>query len=159
MPIAVHMISFRGLAGSVFICTVISLVLYVIAFATNFWLESSGFSYGLWENCRCSDGSIGAEWFKAVQAMITIGLIGLVICMVFISLYMCVHSISKNTTIVIFVVVAFIAVVFMLIGFVLIGTKGEGYKLKWSFMLSVVGSFFCLLAGILGIAQMRSSGV
>lgn len=52
---------------------------------------------------------VSAGWFKGVKAMITIGLIGLVICMVFISLYMCVHSISKNTTIIIFVVVAFIA--------------------------------------------------
>ncbi len=58
MPIAVHQISFRGLAGSVFICTVISLVLYVIAFATNFWLESRLYNYGLWETCTCSDGSI-----------------------------------------------------------------------------------------------------
>jgi len=90
--------------------------------------------------------------------MLTIGLIGLVIALIFISLYMCVHSVSKNTTIVAFVIVSFISVAFMVVGYILLGTKA-GDELKWSFILSVISAFFCLLAGILAVVQMRSAGV
>lgn len=62
-----HRISFLGLAGSAFICTVISLVFYIIAFGTSFWLKSGeevikrvtyDISVGLWESCVCFDVSI-----------------------------------------------------------------------------------------------------
>lgn len=49
----------------------------------------------------------------------------------------------------------------MVIGFIIIGTKAkeDKYDYNWSLGLAVVGAIFCLVAGILGIVQMRSSGV
>ncbi len=49
------------------------------------------------------------DWFKATQAMITIGLIGLLIAFLLVCLYMCVHTISKNSTILALVIVCFIS--------------------------------------------------
>jgi len=51
----------------------------------------------------------------------------------------------------------FVAAIFMLIGFVIYGTKAD--DLSWSFIVTVIASILCLLAGILSILQMRSSGV
>ena len=49
-------------------------------------------------------------WFKATQAMITIGLIGLIVCLILGVLYMLVHSpiVSKNAVIRALVIVAFV---------------------------------------------------
>jgi len=40
------------------------------------------------------------DWFHAVQAMISIGLIMLLISLSLIAIYMCVHTVSKNSTII-----------------------------------------------------------
>ena len=40
------------------------------------------------------------DWFKATQAMAIIGLIGLGVALLLVSLYMCVHTVSKNQTII-----------------------------------------------------------
>ena len=47
------------------------------------------------------------DWFRATQAMICIGLILLILAVVLISVYMCVHSISKNTVIMALIIVCF----------------------------------------------------
>ena len=46
-----------------------------------------------------------SDWFKATQAMAIIGLVGLAIALLLICLYMCVHGVSKNSTIIGLVVV------------------------------------------------------
>lgn len=50
-----------------------------------------------------------ADWMRAVQAMITIGLVGLLIAMILVCIYMCVHTVSKNTTIIALVVVCLLS--------------------------------------------------
>ncbi|KAK2191439.1 hypothetical protein NP493_53g13006 [Ridgeia piscesae] len=154
---AVHTISFRGLAGGIFITLALACVLYVIGFSTTAW-SITGHSYrGLWLSCSCYSQNRVEDWFRAVQAMITIGLIGLLLGMILVCVYMCVHTISKNTTIIALVVICFLSAIFMLIGFVIYGTKAD--DLSWSFIVTVIASILCLLAGILSILQMRSSGV
>jgi len=154
---AVHEISFRGLAGAIFILLCAAAVLYVIGFATNAWRIENNYHEGLWESCTCHPKKIVEDWFRATQAMITIGLIGLIFSLVLAVVYLCVHSISKNTTILALIIACFISVMFMLVGFIIYGVKS--YGLNWSFVLSVVASIMCLIAGILGIVQMRQSGV
>ena len=41
-----------------------------------------------------------SDWFHATQAMAIIGLVGLGIALLLIILYMCVHGVSKNSTII-----------------------------------------------------------
>lgn len=48
-------------------------------------------------------------WFHATQAMAVIGLVGLCIALLLIGLYMCVHSVSKNSTIIGLVVTCFLS--------------------------------------------------
>ena len=159
---AVHTISFRGLAGGIFICVTMAIVLFVIGFATTAWSShkntfGGNTREGLWEVCTCNKNGERDDWFLAVQAMITIGLIGLLIAFLLICLYMCIHTVSKNTTLLALVIVCFITVVFMVIGFVIYGAKRDG--LHWSFAVTVLSSILCLIAGILSLVQMRQSGV
>lgn len=53
MPVAVHTINFRGLAGAIFICISLAVVLYVIGFATVAWDVYHNRHLGLWESCSC----------------------------------------------------------------------------------------------------------
>jgi len=97
-------------------------------------------------------------WMKATQALISIGLVGLFLCIILACIYLCVHTVSKNATILSLVIFCFLTVIFMVVGFCVYGSQ-KGETLNWSFAISVIASFFCLLAGILGIVQMRKSGV
>ena len=53
--VAVHTISFRGLAGAIFICLLASCVMYVIGFATPGWRVSGSYHEGLWQACNTFD--------------------------------------------------------------------------------------------------------
>lgn len=158
--VAVHTISFRGLAGAIFVCLAVATVLYVIGFATMDWAfdEANNSRIGLWETCRTDVHSQTQDWFHAVQALITIGLVGLVLCIILAIIYLCVHTVSKNSTIIALVIFCFLSVVFMVVGFVIFGIHMES-AVNWSFAISVVASVFCLIAGILAIVQLRKSGV
>jgi uncharacterized membrane protein YqjE len=85
----------------------------------------------------------------------------LLVSFLLIGIYMCVHTVSKNSTIIALVCFCFLAVLFMVIGFLIYGLKivDEGYTLSWSFALTVVSSVLCLIAGIVSIIQLRNSGV
>lgn len=50
-----------------------------------------------------------ADWFYAVQAMISVGLIMLLVAFLLIAIYMCVHTVSKNSTIIALVCFSFLA--------------------------------------------------
>ncbi|CAH1794970.1 unnamed protein product [Owenia fusiformis] len=155
---AVHAISFRGLAGGIFFCIAIALVLYVVGFSTTAWIVTRYDDEGLWERCRCDLNGRDDGWFRATQAMICIGLLGLIISLICIFIYMCVHSVSKNQTLLALTIVCFITVAFMAIGFVVFGANVKS-NVSWSFVLCVVGGIFTLIAGILSAVQMRQSGV
>jgi amino acid transporter len=157
----VHTISFRGLAGSIFVCLCLAAILYIIGFATTAWsitqTQRGEHHEGLWESCYCGSNRHLQDWFKATQALITIGLIGLFVALVLACIYLCIHSVSKNTTILALVIVCFVSVLFMVIGFAVYGSKRS--DLHWSFAVTVIASVLCLVAGILSIVQMRQSGV
>lgn len=163
--VAVHTISFRGKAGVIFALLTGSLALFVVGFATVGWAsEKEGSTReGLWESCTC--GKVGGkDWLHAVQAMMSIGLIGLLIALLLITIYLCVHTVSKNSTIIALVCVCFISFVFMLIGFVIYGVEkskeDDGkWNLFWSFAVTALASILCFIAGIVSVVQMRKSGV
>lgn len=155
--VAVHTISFRGLAGAIFLTLMAAAIIYVIGFATVAWTVRDSHHYGLWQSCQCNSVGETEDWFKATQAMITLGLIGLLIAMILACIYLCVHSISKNSTILALVVVCFLSVIFMLIGFLIYGIKmGDP---NWSYALCVIAAIMTIVAGALAIVQMRQSGV
>jgi len=166
--VAVHTISFRGLAGAIFVCLVSSALLYVVGFATNSWAiiesESENVSpthQGLWAHCTCppeSTKTMQEEWFWATQAMIALGLLGLIVCLILSGLYLTVHTISKNSTILALVIFCFLTVIFMVVGFAIFGSYMGG-DVNWSFAICVIASLFCLIAAILAIVQMKKSGV
>jgi len=156
--VAVHTISFRGLAGAIFVCLAISTVLYVIGFATMDWAIKGEDRIGLWETCRTTTHVQSEDWFHAVQALISIGLVGLVLCIILAIIYLCVHTVSKNSTIIALVIFCFLSVIFMVVGFAIFGVNMED-AVNWSFAITVVASVFCLIAGILAIVQLRKSGV
>jgi len=164
--VAVHTISFKGLAGAIFVVLASAAILYVIGFSTVGWeihtLDTHPKvknQHGLWESCTCRKHDLREkDWFKATQAMITIGLIGLLVSMILACLYLCVHTISKNSTILALVIVCFITVIFMLIGVLIFGIE-RGEHVSWSFALTVIAMVLTLVAGILAVVQMRKSGV
>jgi len=206
--VAVHTITFRGLAGAIFVCLTAAAILFAVGFATNNWAVVEGDSKdvdpthrGLWQACSCpvatqtvekeadeqpesdesqSETTIAAakstnkptrarraapalapydeDWFLATQATITIGLIGIVICLILSGLYLTVHTISKNSTILALVIFCFLTVIFMVVGYAIFGSY-MGTDVNWSFALCVLSSVFCLIAGILAIVQMKQSGV
>jgi len=162
MPITTHEISLHGLAGAVFWCVFGALVFYVLGFATVGW-EVSGNSWsGLWKVCSSSDHVYGnLDWFKAAQAMITIGLILLVACVIAMFIYMFIHStaISKNSLIITFAVLVFAAAIFMLIGFIIFGSKHAVGDLNWSYAFCVIGAILCVCAGVISVVQMKQSNV
>jgi len=160
--VAVHTISFRGKAGAIFVLLSCSVVLFLVGFATEAWSTQGGYREGLWESCSCGKISTNDDWFHAVQAMMSIGLITLLVAFLLISIYMCVHTVSKNSTIIALVCFCFLAVVFMLIGFIIYGVEKSRYRnvtLSWSYAISVISSVLCLVAGIVSIVQLKSSGV
>lgn len=155
--VSVHTISFRGIAGGIFVTLTLAILLYVMGFATVAWSVRGAYREGLWEACRCGKHGDVDDWFRAVQAMLIIGLIGLIIAFLLVCIYMCVHSLSKNKTLIALVIVCFLSVVFMVIGFIIYGSKRDG--LHWSFAVTVISSILCLVAGVLSVVQMRQSGV
>jgi uncharacterized membrane protein len=165
--VAVHTISFRGKAGAIFVLLSSSIVLFLIAFVTHDWAflrapdSADWHREGLWENCTCSRLGQQDDWHHAVQGMISIGLIALLIAFLLISIYMCVHTVSKNSTIIALVCVCFIAVLFMLIGFIIYAVEklSDHYTLSWSYAVAILSSILCLIAGVLSIVQLRSAGV
>jgi len=167
MPIATHELSLHGVSGAVFWCILSAVIFYVIGFATVGWesfqTASQGWGWvGLWTTCinNPADGYSDQPWFRATQAMITIGLILLVISWMVAFVYMFVHSLSinKNAVIITFCVLAFAAVIFMLIGFIIFGSKHNN-TINWSYAFCVIGAILCFAAGILGIVQMKQSNV
>ena len=53
------------------------------------------------------DDTSSVSWYKGFQAMVTIALICLFTSLVLVTLYMCVHRISKNSTIIALVIMGF----------------------------------------------------
>jgi hypothetical protein len=157
--VAVHTISFRGLAGAIFVCLALASILYVIGFATTEWSVDQNRHDGLWASCTCGqqlrDGD--EDWFKATQAMVTIGLIGLLLAMILACIYLCIHSVSKNCTILTLVIVCFLSCIFMIIGFIIYGVKRPG--LSWSYVCAVISSILTFVAGVLAVFQIRDAGV
>ncbi|CAH1794968.1 unnamed protein product [Owenia fusiformis] len=152
---SVHTISFKGISGGIFFCLALALVLYVVGFATTGWTIVLNSHFGLWESCVCGRAPSGADWFRAVQAMIIIGHVGLVACMICVFIYMCVHAVNKTNTILALTIICFVTVLFMLVGFIVYGAKAT--NVSWSFVLCVVGGIFTLIAGVLSVVQMRQS--
>jgi len=155
--VAVHTISFRGLAGAIFVCLALASILYVIGFATTEWSVNNGKHEGLWASCECGLTQEDTDWFKATQAMVTIGLIGLLLAMILACIYLCIHSVSKNSTILALVIVCFLACIFMIVGFIVYGTYRGG--LSWSFVCTVIACILTFVAGVLSIFQIRDAGV
>lgn len=53
--VAVHEISFRGKAGSIFVMIVVACVSYIVGFATPNWKAVGSYNEGLWEQCSCNE--------------------------------------------------------------------------------------------------------
>lgn len=164
--VAVHTISFRGKAGIIFALLAASLALFVVGFSTVGWATNGDSVEGLWQNCTCrSLGQAGTNLTRlhAVQGVMIIGLISLLLSLLLITIYLCVHTVSKNSTIIALVCVCFISFIFMLIGLIIYGVEktqeGVGHTMSWSFAVSVLASLLCFVAGIVSIVQMRKSGV
>jgi amino acid transporter len=160
--VAVHTISFRGKAGAIFVLLCCAVVLFLVGFATEAWSTYGSEREGLWEKCSCYRNPRRDDWFHAVQAMMSIGLITLLVAFLLIAIYMCVHTVSKNSTIIALVSFCFLSVVFQVIGFAIYGaeiSKTRAYDLSWSFAIAVVSSALCLIAGVVSVVQLRSSGV
>lgn len=162
MPVATHEISLHGISGGIFWTGMLALVFYVIGFATVGWeTDSRGVWLGIWLTCS-SNASPYSDyaWFKATQAMVTIGLILLVASLISIFIYLFVHSLSlsKSDLIKAFTILAFIAVVFMVIGFIIYGAEHKFY-LNWSFAFCCIGAIFLFISAILGLIQMKQSNV
>jgi len=164
--VAVHTISFRGLAGGIFVCLSISAILFLIGFSTNNWAIMEGdadgnIHQGLFEYCTCPDHGTEEmleDWFLATKAMTSVGLIGLILCLILAGLYLTVHTISKNSTILALVILCFLTVIFEVVGYAIFGSY-KGSDVNWSLAICVISSIFCLVAGILAIVQMKKSGV
>jgi heme/copper-type cytochrome/quinol oxidase subunit 4 len=163
--VAVHTISFRGKAGAIFVVLCCAIVLFVIGFITHGWSFKRGSSSttrsGLWESCTCSPLGQRENWFHAVQAMMSIGLICLLIAFLLIAIYMCVHTVSKNSTIIALVCVCFISAIFMIVGFIIFAVEKLRLEetLSWSFAITVLSSILCVIAGIISVIQLKSAGV
>lgn len=159
--VAVHTISFRGKAGAIFVILCCAIVLYLIGFVTHGWSFKGNDREGLWESCKCTRLNDPDDWHIAVQAMIGIGLIGMLIAFILIAIYMCVHTVSKNSTIIALVCVCFIAAIFMIIGFIIYAVEKTklDFTLSWSFAISIISSILCIVAGIVSVVQLRSAGV
>jgi len=100
------------------------------------------------------------DWHRAFQVMITLGLAGLALCILLAVIYLCVHTVSKNASLLALVIFCFLTAIFMVVGFVVLGVHApERFTPHWSFIIAVIASVFCLIAGILAIVQMRKSGV
>ena len=61
---AIHKISFNGMAGTLFWCNILALILYTLGFATVGWQVrtlpgGSTVWVGLWHTCTCSDDLYG----------------------------------------------------------------------------------------------------
>lgn len=172
--VAVHTISFRGKAGIIFALLAGSLTLFVVGFSTVGWAinynkSATNFTNGvekegLWETCLCIP-SHSYDGLYAVKALLSIGLIGLLIALLLITIYLCVHTVSKNSTIIALVCVCFISFTFVLIAIVIYGIEKSKHgrdmvwNLYWSFAVTVISSVFCFAAGVISIIQMRKSGV
>lgn len=161
MPISTHEINLHGLSGAIFWCIISSVIFYVVAFATNGWEHHGGTWIGLWATCQTGSYAYGdAEWWHAVQAMITIGLILLLAGAIAIILYMFLHSmsVSKNSLIITFTALTFAATLFMVIGYIIYGAKHSS-NFNWSFAFSIIGAILCFTAAVLSVVHMKKSNV
>jgi len=140
---------------------VISLMLYIVAFATTGWhmdrSQAKDLKVGLWDACHCDQAWDWEEtsWFKASQAMTTIGLIFFSITAVMAIVFVQCHSLRHNYMMPAIILLGFLTVVFIVIGLsvfgVFINDTALTGNLGYSFVLAAVAGVGCFLAAFLAI--------
>lgn len=139
-------------------CAVVS---FIVGYITQSWAVKGDGRQGLWEVCGCQAIKSHEDWFHAVQAMLSIGLILLLVSLLLIAIYMCIHTVSKNSTIIALVCFCFLSAVFVIIGCIIYGVKltEHDLTLSWSFAVTLFAALLTIIAGVLSIIQLYSAGV
>ncbi|CAD5124793.1 DgyrCDS13055 [Dimorphilus gyrociliatus] len=159
-----HKIDIRGMAGGMLLVSLLACVFNVIGFATSGWsvrkLSSGSYHIGLWEQCVCGSnqdygGSASKSWFKATQAMTTIGLIFLILALLASVFYVFVHIFNKNVCLTAGIVSAALGCLFCLIGLIIFGVKEKNHN--WSFAFVCISAILSLFGTILMVILFRKA--
>ncbi|XP_076463679.1 transmembrane protein 47-like [Babylonia areolata] len=148
----------------------LGVLLFVIGFATNSWMESRTYRYGriykgLWKDkecsgsrCRSYDNRYREDFEKATQAMECIGLIGMLMGFLLLLLYVCVDSCRRREAMLAIIFFLFGAVVAMVIGFVVYATKLEerGYQIGWSMGVAIGGCICTFIAAVMCVLHIQA---
>ncbi|CAE1309564.1 unnamed protein product [Acanthosepion pharaonis] len=92
-----------------------------------------------------------ADWFKACQALETLGLIALLLAFIILFLYMFVESCRGRNALMAIMMCTFAGVAFVVIGVIIFNTKKgyQMYSIGWSMGLAIAGAIFSFIAGIM----------
>lgn len=138
----------------------LGLLLFVIGFSTNYWAVRNPNHLGLWQSHMCyrygcrdfsNVSSNNADWFKACQALETLGLIALLLAFIILFLYMFVESCRGRNALMAIMMCTFAGVAFVIIGIIIFNTKKgyQMYNIGWSMGLAIAGAIFSFIAGIM----------
>lgn len=145
---------------------VVSLVLFIVAFATTGWhmdrTQVEDKKVGLWDVCHCDQTWAWEEesWFKATQAMTIIALIFFSITVVLAIMFVQCASLRFPILMPVIILLSFLTVVFIIIGLSVFGsfvTDLTTGNLGYSFVLTAVSGLGCFLAAFLAVIIWKQS--
>jgi len=155
-----HNIDPKGVAGGALWSALFGAIIFVIAYASPSWVGSSKSYYGIWQYCSCSTLNSDQDEVKAIQAMETIGLIGIVFTLLLVASYFFLHNTNVNTVLIALVIVSCVTVIFITIGLIIFGKHYENRgDFKISFALACAGDILILLCAIFGMVQLKNVGL
>ncbi|CAI9723971.1 XP_029637759.1uncharacterized protein LOC115213003 isoform X2 [Octopus vulgaris] len=138
----------------------LGLLLFIIGFSTSHWVVYGHQHTGLWEKFFCTHrvcyevsavSRHNADWFKACQALETLGLIALLLAFIILFLYMFVETCRGRNALLAIMICTFAGVAFIIIGVIIFNTKKAGslYEIGWSMGLAIAGAVFAFIAGVM----------
>ncbi|GAB1608415.1 uncharacterized protein LOC115213003 [Argonauta hians] len=136
----------------------LGLLLFVIGFASPHWADYDEQHTGLWKGyfcyiTGCKDvtriHTNNPDWFKATQALETLGLIALLLAFIILFLYMCVESCRGRNALMAVMISIFAGVAFIIIGVIIFSTKNHSFTIGWSMGVAIAGAVFSFIAGVM----------
>ncbi|XP_013397472.1 lens fiber membrane intrinsic protein [Lingula anatina] len=146
----------------------IALLLFVIGFATPYWVAGSykvvvdiEVNSGLWEKCLAGNcfAPSNEDWLDASRAMACLGLLCAIITVVLAALYVCVSRFDKPAVPFAQGALHLAAALFVLIGDIVFAVHAvdKDIMISWSIILTMLMIVLEIVSGILVILHARKS--
>lgn len=158
-----------GWAKWAFIVMCVALILFIVGFATNYWMQNESTtvtSVGLWKLQTCTSGTCDTQSvpssykndnYRATQAFEIMALIMFLVTPVMLGIYVFAAGARSYNFAVVCMVMCFLTAILLFTGSILwIFALYSNFSIAWSYGLTLVALFLALIAGILMVPEVQN---